>query len=374
MTRILRFTLLMPVYFLQTALVSSQALENAAVDNSLISSCFSIQISCDDDSGSGVIFGQSQMQSTLRHSRTISGQVGNRLAPGGGTPAGGASQYAPATESFDPAAQALEAESTSLATNDPAMNWSAWFDSSFVYTDRNHPASGYDGPMYTASLGIDRAIGEASVIGILVNTEHVDFDTSFGPGTLKSHGYGIGIYAGSAITQNIVADAMLIVSQAENDSTEFGFSGSFDSHRLQAAANLTGYWYRDAWRYSPTVGLAWSRDNQDSYFNGFVTTPSRTLDSAVAIAGFQLGHTNFIDDVRTIEPWIGVNAEWEFHTSGLSTGVGGAELDPFDIRLQGGLNAQMSQSVSASVKADIAGLARSDYFVGTFGGQVAVRF
>ena len=26
---------------------------------------------------------------------------------------------------------------------------------------------------------------------------------------------------------------------------------SFDSDRWQAAANLTGYWYRDAWRYSP---------------------------------------------------------------------------------------------------------------------------
>ncbi len=366
MKKILPFLLLLPVYFFQTAIASSQSKTSAAAISTGA-------IFTKDFGESSVIFGQSQVQSTLRLSRTVSSIVGTRLAPDG-TPAGSASQYAPSAQTDDPAAQALAGDSVSLATNDPAMNWNAWFDSSFVYSDRSHPVSGYDGPMFVASLGVDRAIGDASVIGILVNTEHVDFDTRFGPGTLKSHGYGVGVYAGSAITKNIVADAMLIWSQADNDVTEFGASGSFDSQRLQAAANLTGYWFRDAWRYSPTVGLAWSRDDQDSYFNGFVTTPSRTLDSAVAIAGIQVGHTRFLDDVRTIEPWIGVNAEWEFYTSGLSGGVGGAKLDPFDIRLLGGLNAQMSQSVSASIKADIAGIARSDYFAGTFGGQVAVRF
>lgn len=364
MLRILQVSLFLPILFIQTVTAFSQ--EKLSVSSGLRI------VSKIPESDAGLIFGQSQVQSTLQKSRTISALVGSRLAPDG-TPPSGASQYAPSDDGHDPAAQALAGDSVSLATNDPAMNWNAWFDSSFVYTDRNHAVSGYDGPMFVASLGVDRAIGEASVIGVLVNTEHVDFDTV--GGSLESHGFGIGIYAGSAITQNIVADAMLIWSQAENDVTNFGATGSFDSNRIQAAANLTGYWYRDAWRYSPTVGLAWSRDEQDAYVDSFfVTTPSRTLDSAVAIAGIHVGHTNFIDDVRTIEPWIGVNAEWEFYTSGLGGGVGGAELDPFDIRLLGGLNAQMSQSVSASLKADVAGLARSDYLVGTFGGQIAVRF
>ena len=103
--------------------------------------------------------------------------------------------------------------------------------------------------------------------------------------------------------------------------------------------------------------------------------PKADLESGAAIAGFQIGHTTTIDDVRTIEPWIGINAEWEFYMSGVSNiGVSGLDLEPFDLRVLGGLNAQISETVSANIRADIAGLARSDYTVATIGGQIAVRF
>jgi outer membrane autotransporter protein len=325
---------------------------------------------CDDDCTAIIIFGQATTQSSLQKSRAVSGIVGKRLAPGSAAPQETALQYAPSQETEDPAAQAIRGETVSLATNDPAMYWNAWFDGSFVYVDRDHPSAGYDGPMFIASLGVDRKIGESSVLGLLVNFEHADFDTGFGVGgRQKSRGFGIGVYGGSALTEHIVADAMVIWSHLDNDVVEFGAPNSFDSNRIQAAANLTGYWYRDAWRFSPTVGITYSFEDQDSYGG----TPSRTLDSAIAIAGLQVGHTTFLDDVRTIEPWVGVNAEWEFHSTGAS-GVSSVNLDPFDIRVLGGLNAQLSQSVSATLKADIAGLARSDYLTGTFGGQISVGF
>ena len=88
----------------------------------------------------------------------------------------------------------------------------------------------------------------------------------------------------------------------------------------------------------------------------------------------QVGHTTFLDDVRTVEPWLGVNAEWEFVSTEASGGIGSGNLDPFDIRILGGLNTQLSQTVSANIRADVAGLARSDYIVGSVGGQIAVRF
>jgi outer membrane autotransporter protein len=234
--------------------------------------------------------------------------------------------------------------------------------------------------MIALSLGVDRAIGVASLVGLLGNYGHVDFDTNFSGGNVQSESFGLGVYAGSAITEHIVVDAMLIWSRGDNDVKEIlppPNTGSFDSERIQAAANMTGYWYRDAWRYSPTVGIVWSRENQDAYVlvPSMTPAPSATLESGVAIAGFQIGHTTTIDDVRTIEPWIGINAEWEFHTSGVSNvGISGLDLEPFDLRVLGGLNAQISEAVSANIRADVAGLARSDYLVATIGGQIAVRF
>jgi len=322
---------------------------------------------CDFYDQSSCIFSDSLSQSTLLKSRTISRVVGDRLAPGAGPAEEGALSYAPVEDGEDPAAGAIAGEAFSLATNGPAMNWNAWLDTSFVYTDRDHPAASYHGPMFVASLGADRTIGEASVLGLLVNYEYVDFDTSYGPGgNLQSDGIGIGAYAGSALTENIVADAMVIFSHLETDVFEFGAPYSYDARRVQAAANLTGYWYRETWRFSPLAGLTYSWEDQDGYSGN----PGVTLESAVALAGLQIGHTTFIDDVRTVEPWIGVNGEWEFH----STGTSGAPLDEFDVRVLAGVNTQLSPTVSANIRADVAGIARSDYLVGTIGGQIAVRF
>jgi hypothetical protein len=327
--------------------------------------------SCDDNCTGIFIFGQATTQSTLQKARTTSAVVGNRLAPANAAPAAAPLQYAPAAETDDPAAQAINGEAVSLATNDPAINWNVWFDTNLLFVDRTHPSVSFNGPMATASLGFDRAVGEASVIGLLVNYEHSDFNTSFGAnGNLESNGIGIGAYAGSAITEHIVGDAMLIWSHIDNDIVEFGAANSFDSNRIQAAANLTGYWYRDAWRLSPSLGIAYTNEHQESYPG----TPSRNLESAIAIAGFQVGHTAFLDDVRTVEPWLGVNAEWEFHSTGASGIAGSPNLEPFDVRVLGGLNTQFSQSVSGTIKADIAGLARSGYLTGGIGGQIAVRF
>jgi len=327
---------------------------------------------CDDDCTGIFIFGQATAQSTLQKSRTVNRVVGDRLAPPPGGPAGGgALQYAPDRQTSDPAALAIAGETATLATNDPEMNWNVWFDTSLLYADRSSPAISFDGPLVTASLGADRAIGEASVIGMLINGEYSDFDTGFGAGgNLTSRGFGVGVYAGSALNDHIVADAMLIWSMIDNDLVEFGTSYNYDSSRIQAAANLTGYWYRGAWRLSPTLGVAFTYEDQDSYG----ATPSRDLTSGIAIAGFQVGHTTFLDDVRTVEPWVGVNAEWEFQSDGVSGFAGSPNLEPFDVRILGGLNAQLSQTTSASLKADVAGLARSGYTTATVGGQVAVRF
>lgn len=326
---------------------------------------------CDDDCTGIFIFGQATTQSTLQKSRTVNRVVGDRLAPApGGSAGGGALQYAPEPQTDDPAALAIAGETATLATNDPELNWNVWVDTSLLYADRSHPLISFDGPLVTVSLGADRAVGEATVIGVLINGEYSDFDTGFSPGNLTSRGFGVGVYAGSALTDHIVADAMLIWSAIDNDLLEFGTSYNYDSSRIQAAANLTGYWYRGAWRLSPTLGIAYTYEDQD----GYGITPSRDLTSGIAIAGFQVGHTTFLDDVRTVEPWVGVNAEWEFQSDGVSGFAGSPNLEPFDVRILGGLNAQLSQTTSASLKADVAGLARSGYTTATIGGQVAVRF
>ena len=318
-----------------------------------------------------------QLQSTIYNSRAISSIVNGRVGPdltATETDQTIAVSYAPTTQTEDPTANAVIDQAVSTATNDQAMVWNAWIDASFVHTDRSHPMFAYDGPLVTTSAGLDRLIGQSSVIGLLANYEHVNYDTFIAGtgGRLESDNFGIGAYGGTALTTNIVADAMFIYSWGDNevfDNIAF-VPSSYDSERIQAAANLTGYWFQEAWRYSPALGVTWSRDDLDAYAG----VPSRKLESAVALASMQIGRTHYYDDVRWIEPWIGISGEWEFHTSGLMSGVPGLKLDPFDVRILGGINTQLSQSVRANFRADIAGLARKDYIVGSIGGQLAIRF
>ena len=318
-----------------------------------------------------------QLQSTIYNSRAVSSIVGGRVVPdltATETDQTIAVSYAPTTQSEDPTANAVIDQAVSTATNDQAMVWNAWIDASFVHTDRSHPMFAYDGPLVTASVGLDRSIGESSVIGLLANYEHVNYDTVIAGagGRLDSDSFGIGAYGGTALTANIVADAMFIYSWGDNEVVDSLaiVPTSYDSERIQAAGNLTGYWFQDAWRYSPAVGVTWSREDLDAYAG----VPSRKLESAIALASMQIGRTHFFDDVRWIEPWIGISGEWEFHTSGLTSGVPGLKLDPFDVRILGGIDTQLSQSVRANIRADIAGLARKDYIVGSIGGQLAIRF
>lgn len=315
-----------------------------------------------------------QFQGTYYDSQAVSDVVGGRVGPGRGPSQAEPVQYAPTGPAEDPAANAIIDEAVSTATNDEAMLWNAWIDASFINTDRDHSTFAYDGPMVTASAGLDRSFGESTVIGLLVNYEHVDFDTTIGvlSGSLQSDSFGIGAYGGMALTTNIVADAMFIYGWGDNDVVDVFGANSYDSERIQAAANLTGYWFHEAWRYSPAIGVTWSSEEQDAYAGGLV--PNRKFESGVALASLQIGRTHFYDDVRWIEPWIGVGAEWEFYSSGVTSGVPGIDLDPFDLRVLGGINVQMGPSVTANVRADIAGLAREDYLVGTVGGQLAVRF
>lgn len=303
--------------------------------------------------------------------------VNGQLAPGPSSPPNGQALPYAGEGLADPAADAFAALGGPSAvtgdfasTNQAALLWNIWSDATVAFADRNNPVAGYDGVLATISSGLDRKIGDSSVLGILLNFEISDFDTSAGPGTFDSTGYGIGIYGGTALTDNWVADAMVIWKHFDNDLTEPFASDSYDSERWQAAANLTGYWFRDAWRYSPVFGLAWSYEDQDASS----INPAQTVTTGMASAGLEIGHTTVLDDMRSLETWASLKAEWTFHDSGVAVLGPDPDLNEIDLRLAGGLNAKLAENVSLNLHADIAGLARSNFLIGTVGAQAALQF
>lgn len=312
---------------------------------------------------------QAMIDSTRQIAEGVSGAVNNQLAPDAPSPVALVLQYA-AEGLAEPAADAFTALDGEFAsTNQAALLWNVWSDATVAFADRNIPIAGYDGALATVSLGLDRKIGDRSVLGVLLNFEASDFDTA-GPGTYDSTGFGIGVYGGTAISDHWVADAMVVWKHFDNDLTGPVGPDGFDSERWQAAANMTGYWYRDAWRYSPVFGIAWSHEDQDaSTFN-----PAQTLTTGLASAGLEVGYTTVLDDMRSLEPWVGLTAEWTFHDSGVTVFGPDPDLNELDLRLAGGLKAMLAENFSLSLRADVAGLVRSNFLIATIGAQVALQF
>jgi outer membrane autotransporter protein len=312
---------------------------------------------------------QAMIDSTHQIAGGVSDAVNNQLAPDAPSPDALVLQYA-AEGLVEPAADAFTAlDGEYASTNQAALLWNVWSDATVAFADRNIPIAGYDGALATVSLGLDRKIGDRSVLGVLLNFEASDFDTA-GSGTYDNTGYGIGVYGGTALSDHWVADAMVVWKHFDNDLTGPAGPDGFDSERWQAAANITGYWYRDAWRYSPVAGIAWSHEDQDaSTFN-----PAQTLTTGLASAGLEVGYTTVLDDMRSLEPWVGLTAEWTFHDSGATVFGPDPDLDELDLRLAGGLNAVLAENFSLSLRADIAGLVRSNFLIATIGAQAALQF
>lgn len=338
---------------------------------------FAAFVTKDESVGPIYVAPQAMIDSTRQISKGVTNAVKDRLAPEPpSAPNGQVLQYA-GENIADPAADALSALDGGSAvtgdfasTNQAALLWNIWSDATVAFADRDNPVAGYDGTLTTVSLGLDRKLGDRSVLGVLLNFEAGNFDTTFGPGTYDNTGYGIGLYGGTALSDHWVADAMVVWKHLDNDTTGIGGPDGFDSERWQAAANVTGYWYRDAWRYSPAAGIAWSYEDQDAS----ALNPAQNITTALVSAGLEVGYTTALDDMRSLEPWASLTAEWTIHDSGASVFGPDPDLNELDLRLAGGLNAVLAENFSLSLHADVAGLARSNFLIGTIGAQAALQF
>jgi outer membrane autotransporter protein len=254
--------------------------------------------------------------------------------------------------------------------------WNVWVDANLTGSERDDPFVGNDGSVTSVSGGIDRRIGDRAVLGALINYEMADFDTRPSDGTLETEGGGVGAYGGIALTDTIVLDGLVLWKALDNDVADPFGRGSYDSTRWLAATNITGYFFVDRWRLSPTAGLSWSEERQDAYVDSRgLPSPSKVAEKTTLSAGLQMGYTFDLGDGASLEPWLGVTASWDVDTSRRPPPTfPDRELDEFDVTVVGGLKAKLTDRASLALKASIGGLARSDYDVVSGSAQLSFKF
>lgn len=327
---------------------------------------------------------QSRIQTLVDSAWLLSGAVNRvaraRLAPAGPRPA--AAAFA-AVQGFGhdvgnaaPIGPALAFDSGQMPEPASQPQWQAWADAQASNSDFNNAVTGFDGTVRTWSAGIDRRLGARGLGGLLVSYETSDFESGLGLARTDSEGVGAGAYAAIALSEAIVADALVMWHHFDNDIRDPFATGSFDSDRLFGAVNVTGYWYAGAWRFSPGVNFSWSREWQDGFRDSLGSfSPRQTVKTATLSGGVQVGYRLGEAEGMTAEPWVGLKGDWYVQSSD-EAGVppGGDEPDEFDMRVELGLLLRPAHQVAVTLRGEVNGLAR-DHYTGVAGGaQVAVQF
>ncbi len=245
--------------------------------------------------------------------------------------------------------------------------WNTWVDGRYLYSEFANAAGGLDGPTWSGLAGLDYKLTSKVTVGLLFSGEGSDLEG--GGSDLRSTTYGAGPYIGIVLTDNIVFSANLMGSRMESE--QAGGALDFDTDRVQASAGLTGYWYKDTWRFTPGLTLSWSKDWEEEDNN---LLPDRTIETGILTPSVQFGNTVNLSNTTTMEPWIGAALDWTFLNETDVSGGGSTSDQSTDLRLQAGLNFGFGANAQLGLSAEYSGLLIDDLDSYSGGINLAVQF
>jgi len=197
-----------------------------------------------------------------------------------------------------------------------------------------------DGNFRILYVGADYAIAPGILVGALVQVDDTreDIDDPTLLGEVEGTGWMVGPYIGIKLTDTLYFDARAAWGTSDNDiwlqDAATGWrSGSFETDRWLANANLTGNYQFGNWRLSPQVGVAYGSESYDTYFNSL----GQAVDGGEArigrlTGGAEVGYQFRNSDGSTLEPHIGIKGIWNFQTDELV--VNGVVVDTDESRAQ----------------------------------------
>ncbi|MGH6854358.1 MAG: autotransporter outer membrane beta-barrel domain-containing protein [Aestuariivirga sp.] len=253
-----------------------------------------------------------------------------------------------------------------VAAMAPTPKWNVWADGKYTWNDNSPENFDLDGPLWNGLAGFDYKLSDRLTLGVIGSYESSDLD---GTGTdLDSEGWGVGPYIGIVLTDNIVFSANVLGSLVDTRQTG---PLHFDSERIQATAALNGYWYKDAWRFTPGLSVSWSKEWMDETSNA---APDQDVEAALLTPSVQIGDTLRLSETATVEPWAGTALDWTFVNRIEQSGSPAIDDPNVDLRVQAGLNFGFGANMQLSLTGEAGGLLLDN--VDTYSGEanLAIQF
>ena len=249
----------------------------------------------------------------------------------------------------------------------PAVLWNGWVNGRGLYSDYTAAGGGLDGPTATGIAGLDYKLTSKLTLGLLTTVERSRLDSPLND--YNSNNFGIGPYLGWVMTDNLVFSASAQRSWIDSDSTAGLLN--FETDRVQASAAINGYWYKDNWRFNPSLTLTWSKD-WETETNGLF--PDREIEIGILVPAVQLGKTFRLSDTTTVEPWAGAAMDVTFLNDVRVTGAGTTSDPNTDLRIQTGLNFGIGNNAQLAITGEMAGVLLNTFDSYSIEANLAVQF
>ena len=228
--------------------------------------------------------------------------------------------------------------------------------------------SGNFGILY---LGADYLANPWILVGALVQVDWMDDESKKLNTDVSGNGWMAGPYMSLKLSEHILFDARGAWGQSNNEVSPLGtYRDSFDTDRWLAKANVTGNWFVERLRVSPSVGVIYVEETQDSYVDSLGSTVvSQSVHIGRLMFGPEFGYAIQRPDGTIVEPHVAFTGMWDFDKDS-STTVGGltTSIDDFRVKVEGGLMVRATKGMSGRAALSYDGIGSDD--LTAWGGQL----
>jgi uncharacterized membrane protein len=219
-------------------------------------------------------------------------------------------------------------------------------------------------------LGADYLLTPAVLVGALVQMDWLKEASGTNGSEVEGTGFMAGPYLSARITPHLLFDARAAWGLSDNTIDPFGlYEDDFSTNRWLANARLTGTWNFGNFRISPSLGVTYVEEEQQSYMDSVgVFIPGQTVSLGRVAFGPEFAYRMLGPDGLVFEPQLSVTGLWDFDSPEQSTTSGFVAGDDLRARLQAGLQATAPGGASMRVTGTVDGIGAEDF--DSLGGQV----
>jgi outer membrane autotransporter protein len=232
-----------------------------------------------------------------------------------------------------------------------------------------------DGHFGVFYLGADYVLSRWLLVGALVQADSMQQRSVTQAFDVKGHGWMAGPYATLRLSNNLFLQGRAAWGRSSNEVSPFlTYTDSFETTRWLATASLIGRWHFGGLQVRPSATISFIEDKSEAYVDSLgIAIPGVTLYLGQLKAGPQLSYRHQMADGSSLEPYLGLEAIWNFAASDKVPDFGGTLTGPEELRgrVELGLKSQLPSGIALDLSGSYDGVGSSIFHA--IGGKATLR-